>query len=91
MVTLYTECLLRSVMQSYPLTFLGLSLRRMYSLGDIPTMSAMYAVVVAISKFSVTSDILWKLVHILRPLDWMGESNSSLHSLDATLARPIPN
>ena len=30
-----------------PLTFLGRSFRRMYSLGDIPTMSAMYAVVVA--------------------------------------------
>ena len=36
-------------MKSYPLTFLGRSLRRMYSLGDIPTMSAMYAVAVAIA------------------------------------------
>ena len=35
-------------MLPHPLTFLGRSFRRMYSLGDIPTMSAMYAVVVAI-------------------------------------------
>ena len=40
----------------HPLTFLGRSFRRMYSLGDIPTMSAMYAVVVAIVHSFILSN-----------------------------------